>query len=114
MKYTHLGRTGLQVSRFCLGTGGFGSDISVFDSHVLMDHALDLGINFLDTANVYGGEQGVTRIYKISDNQGRTAGNKLVFFADTGDWAGKLARVQIAQTGPWTLQGKLVGEGVPA
>ena len=58
MKYTHLGRTGLQVSRFCLGTGGFGSDISVADSHVLMDHALDLGINFLDSANVYGGKQG--------------------------------------------------------
>ena len=58
MKYTHLGRTGLQVSCFCLGTGGFGSDISVADSHVLMDHALDLGINFLDTANVYGGKQG--------------------------------------------------------
>ena len=46
------------MSRFCLGTGGFGSDISVVDSHELMDQALDLGINFLDTANVYGGEQG--------------------------------------------------------
>ena len=58
MQYTHLGRTGLQVSRLCLGTGGFGSDISQADSHVLMDHALDLGINFFDTANVYGGKQG--------------------------------------------------------
>ena len=46
--------------------------------------------------------------------RGRTSGNKLVFFADARDWAGKLARVQIAQTGPWTLQGELVGEGVPA
>ena len=46
--------------------------------------------------------------------RGRTSGNKLVFFADSRDWAGKLARVQIAQTGPWTLQGELVGEGVPA
>jgi tRNA-2-methylthio-N6-dimethylallyladenosine synthase len=46
--------------------------------------------------------------------RGRTSGNKLVFFADSRDWAGKLARVQIAQTGPWTLQGELVGEGVSA
>jgi len=46
--------------------------------------------------------------------RGRTPGNKLVFFADSRDWSGKLARVQIAQTGPWTLQGELVGEGVPA
>jgi tRNA-2-methylthio-N6-dimethylallyladenosine synthase len=46
--------------------------------------------------------------------RGRTSGNKLVFFVDSRDWAGKLARVQIAQTGPWTLQGELVGEGVPA
>jgi len=46
--------------------------------------------------------------------RGRTSGNKLVFFADSRDWAGKLALVQIARTGPWTLQGELVGEGVPA
>jgi tRNA-2-methylthio-N6-dimethylallyladenosine synthase len=46
--------------------------------------------------------------------RGRTPGNKLVFFADPRDWAGKLARVSIAQTGPWSLQGELVGEGVSA
>ena len=46
--------------------------------------------------------------------RGRTPGNKLVFFADAGNWAGRLARVQITQTGPWSLQGNLVGEGVPA
>ncbi|HJZ49504.1 MAG TPA: tRNA (N6-isopentenyl adenosine(37)-C2)-methylthiotransferase MiaB [Roseiflexaceae bacterium] len=46
--------------------------------------------------------------------RGRTPGNKLVFFADPQDWTGKLARVKIAQTGPWSLQGELVGEGVPA
>jgi len=46
--------------------------------------------------------------------RGRTSGNKLVFFADSRDWAGKLARVRIAHTGPWTLQAELVGEGVPA
>jgi tRNA-2-methylthio-N6-dimethylallyladenosine synthase len=46
--------------------------------------------------------------------RGRTPGNKLVFFADSRDWAGKLAHVHITHTGPWALQGDLVGEGVPA
>jgi len=46
--------------------------------------------------------------------RGRTPGNKLVFFADPRDWTGLLARVTIAQTGPWSLQGNVVGEGVPA
>lgn len=46
--------------------------------------------------------------------RGRTAGNKLVFFADAGDWVGRLARVRISHTGPWSLQGELQGEGAPA
>ncbi|HEU5097516.1 MAG TPA: tRNA (N6-isopentenyl adenosine(37)-C2)-methylthiotransferase MiaB [Roseiflexaceae bacterium] len=46
--------------------------------------------------------------------RGRTPGNKLVFFADPRDWTGKIAHVQITQTGPWSLQGELVGEGEPA
>ena len=58
MQYTHLGRTGLQVSRLCLGTMNFGPYTSEQDSFAIMDKALDLGINFFDTANVYGGKQG--------------------------------------------------------
>jgi tRNA-2-methylthio-N6-dimethylallyladenosine synthase len=46
--------------------------------------------------------------------RGRTPGNKLVFFTDPRDWAGKLARVRIVHTGPWSLQGDLEAEGVPA
>jgi tRNA-2-methylthio-N6-dimethylallyladenosine synthase len=46
--------------------------------------------------------------------RGRTPGNKLVFFADARDWVGKLARVTVTHTGPWSLQGDLAGEGVPA
>ncbi|MEN9937800.1 MAG: hypothetical protein RLZZ387_4379 [Chloroflexota bacterium] len=46
--------------------------------------------------------------------RGRTPGNKLVFFADSQSWAGRLARVHITQTSPWSLQGTLVGEGTPA
>ena len=54
MKYTHLGRTGLKVSRLCLGTMNFGPRTEEKDAFSLMDRALDLGINFFDTANVYG------------------------------------------------------------
>ncbi len=55
MEYTNLGRTGLSVSRLCLGTMNFGRQTTEEDSHAIMDHALELGINFFDTANVYGG-----------------------------------------------------------
>src|ERR1035437_7881798 len=58
MKYNHLGRTGLLVSNFCLGTMNFGSYASEEDSFKIMDRALELGINFFDTANVYGGDKG--------------------------------------------------------
>lgn len=55
MDYTYLGRTGLKVSRLCLGTMNFGSYTSEEDAFAIMDRALDAGINFFDTANVYGG-----------------------------------------------------------
>lgn len=54
MEYINLGRTGLKVSRLCLGTMNFGPHTSEKDSFAIMDKALELGINFLDTANVYG------------------------------------------------------------
>jgi aryl-alcohol dehydrogenase-like predicted oxidoreductase len=58
MEHTHLGRSGLQVSRLCLGTMNFGPETSEEDSHRIMDAALDAGINFFDTANVYGWKKG--------------------------------------------------------
>ena len=54
MQYAPLGRTGLQVSRLCLGTMNFGPQTSEADSFTIMDAALAQGINFFDTANVYG------------------------------------------------------------
>ncbi|CAI1827140.1 aldo/keto reductase [Serratia proteamaculans] len=54
MQYTHLGRTGLKVSRLCLGTMNFGDMTDEKTSHNIMDAALDAGINFIDTADVYG------------------------------------------------------------
>jgi len=58
MEYVRLGRSGLRVSRLCLGTMNFGPLTSEEDSHAIMDRALELGINFFDTANVYGWKLG--------------------------------------------------------
>lgn len=53
MKRVRLGRTGLQVSKICLGTMTFGNQCDEKASHAILDRALELGISFLDTANVY-------------------------------------------------------------
>ncbi len=58
MQYTRLGRTGLKVSRLCLGTMNFGPQTSEPDSFKIMDQAHERGINFFDTANVYGWKKG--------------------------------------------------------
>ena len=58
MEYTQLGRTGLKVSRLCLGTMNFGPQTNEPDSFAIMDKALELGFNFFDTANVYGWKTG--------------------------------------------------------
>ncbi len=58
MEYRNLGRTGLKVSPLCLGTMNFGWHTSEKDSFALMDKALEIGINFFDTANVYGWKTG--------------------------------------------------------
>ncbi|MCW2881908.1 MAG: aldo/keto reductase [Sphaerisporangium sp.] len=58
MEYVHLGRAGISVSRLCLGTMNFGPVTSEEDSFAIMDRAHELGINFFDTANVYGWKQG--------------------------------------------------------
>ncbi|MFI9584491.1 aldo/keto reductase [Streptomyces sp. NPDC052236] len=75
MKYTQLGRTGLKVSRLVLGTMNFGPQTSEADSHAIMDAALDAGINFFDTANVYG----------WGENKGRTEEIIGTWFAKGGD-----------------------------
>lgn len=55
MKYTHLGRSGLKVSQLCLGTMNFGELVDEPGSFAIMDEALGAGINYFDTADVYGG-----------------------------------------------------------
>lgn len=58
MKYVQLGRSGLRVSSLCLGTDNFGTTTTEEDAWAIMDGALDLGINLIDTANVYGWRKG--------------------------------------------------------
>ncbi len=53
MDYTRLGQTELQVSRLCLGTMTWGEQNSEADAHAQLDAALDAGINFIDTAELY-------------------------------------------------------------
>ena len=65
MEYTHLGRSGLSVSRLCLGTMNFGWKTEESDAHDLMDRALAEGVNFFDTANVYGFDAGKGRTEEV-------------------------------------------------
>src|SRR4051812_50064394 len=79
MEYTHLGRSGLSVSRLCLGTMNFGWQTPEEDSHAIMDRALQEGINFFDTANVYG----------FSEGKGRTEEVIGTWFSQGGERRGK-------------------------
>ncbi|WP_128983985.1 aldo/keto reductase [Streptomyces roseicoloratus] len=74
MKYTQLGRTGLKVSRLVLGTMNFGPQTDEPTSHGILDAALDAGLNFVDTANVYG----------WGENKGRTEEIIGTWFAQGG------------------------------
>ncbi len=93
MEYTNLGRTGLKVSRLCLGTMNFGPKTTEEDSFAIMDKALELGINFFDTADVYGWKRGEGITEQILGNwfaQGGGRREKVVLatkcYGDMGDW----------------------------
>ncbi len=93
MQYIHLGRSGLKVSRLCLGTMNFGPETSEADSFLIMDRALELGINFFDTANVYGwkvGEGATEQIIGRWFAQGGNRRERVVLatkvFGRMGDW----------------------------
>lgn len=93
MEYTRLGRTGLKVSRLCLGTMNFGPLTTEADSFAIMDKALELGINFFDTANVYGWKRGEGITENIIGRwfaQGGQRREKVVLatkvFGAMGDW----------------------------
>lgn len=99
MEFTQLGRTGLKVSRLCLGTMNFGPQTSEPDSHAIMDSAHDVGINFFDTANVYGG----------AEHRGHTEEIVGSWFASGGGRREKtvLATKLYGDMDPWPNNGKL-------
>ncbi len=93
MDFTHLGRSGLRVSRLCLGTMNFGPQTTDPDSHAIMDAAHAAGINFFDTANVYGWKTGEGVTEKIIGTwfaQGGGRREKTVIatklYGGMGDW----------------------------
>jgi aryl-alcohol dehydrogenase-like predicted oxidoreductase len=106
MEYTQLGRTGLKVSRLCLGTMNFGPQTEEKEAFGIMDKALELGINFFDTANVYGWKigEGVTeQIVGRWFAQGSGRREKVVMATKVngrmGDWPNqqKLSALNIRQ-----------------
>ncbi len=93
MQYTQMGRSGLLVSRLCLGTMNFGPETSETDSFAVMDKAHELGINFFDTANVYGWKKGEGYTEQIVGRwfaQGGNRREKTVIatkvYGTMGDW----------------------------
>jgi aryl-alcohol dehydrogenase-like predicted oxidoreductase len=104
MEYTHVGRLGLVVSRLCLGTMNFGPHTSEPDSHTIMDAAVANGINFFDTANVYGRHLGVGATEEIIGRwfaRGGGRRDKVVLatkvYGTMGDWPneGRLSKLAI-------------------
>ncbi|MBV8932232.1 MAG: aldo/keto reductase [Kutzneria sp.] len=93
MEYTNLGRTGVRVSRLCLGTMNFGPVTEEPDAHAIMDSAHGHGINFFDTANVYGWGENRGRTEEILGNWFSTGGGRrektvlaTKVYGSMGDW----------------------------
>jgi NDP-hexose C3-ketoreductase / dTDP-4-oxo-2-deoxy-alpha-D-pentos-2-ene 2,3-reductase len=111
MEYTHLGRSGLSVSRLCLGTMNFGSLTPAAEAHAIMDHAHELGINFFDTANTYGRAQSPPG--QVAKNEQSHAGwtEEILgeWFAQGGGRRDRtvLATKLYGDMGPWPNEGKL-------
>jgi aryl-alcohol dehydrogenase-like predicted oxidoreductase len=93
MQYAPLGRTGLRVSKLCLGTMNFGPLTTEPESFAIMDKSLELGFNFFDSANVYGWKQGEGITEQIVGrwfDQGGGRREKVVIatkvYGKMGDW----------------------------
>ncbi|RLK61131.1 aldo/keto reductase [Actinokineospora cianjurensis] len=110
MEYTTLGRTGLSVSRLVLGTMNFGPHTTEDDSRALMDRAHEHGINFFDTANVYGDKGGTEEIIGRWFDQGGQRRDKTVLatklYGAMGDWPndGRLSALNIRRAADASLK----------
>jgi NDP-hexose C3-ketoreductase / dTDP-4-oxo-2-deoxy-alpha-D-pentos-2-ene 2,3-reductase len=106
MKYTNLGRSALQVSRLCLGTMNFGPHADESTSFAIMDRAHEHGLNFFDTANVYGWKvgEGVTeqilgRWFSLGGGRREKTVLATKVFGKMGEWPNesKLSALHIAR-----------------
>lgn len=95
MKYSTLGRSGLEVSRVCLGTMTWGTQNNQGDADAQLAYALDQGINFVDTAEMYS-------IPPAAETSGNT--ERII-----GDWLARNA----ARRADFILATKIVGVGLP-
>ena len=71
MQYRSLGRTGVMVSPLCLGAMNFGGPTNEAESELILDRALDAGINFVDTANVYNAGESERILGRAFQKNGR-------------------------------------------
>ena len=94
MKYRPLGHTDIEVSVLCLGTMTFGEQNSEADAHSQLDRALDAGVNFIDTAEIYpvpprGETQGLTETHIGTWLHSRRCRDRVILatkVAGPGDW----------------------------
>ena len=113
MEFTNLGRSGLSVSRLVLGTMNFGPETSEEDSRAIMDRAHEHGINFFDTANVYGWKQGegiteqiIGRWFAAGDGRRERTVLATKLYGSTGQWPNenKLSALNIRRAAEASLR----------
>ncbi len=113
MEYTQLGRTGLKVSRIVLGTMNFGPHTDEPDSHAIMDAAHAAGVNFFDTANVYGWGENKGRTEEIIGSWFARGGGRrertvlaTKVYGDMGGWPndGRLSALNIRRAADASLR----------
>jgi len=105
MKYQNLGRTGISISQICLGTMTWGTQNSEAEAHEQMDFAIEKGINFFDTAELYP----VTPL--SAETQGRTEEHIGTWFEKTGKRDKIVLATKVAGKGRDYLRG---GQGTDA
>lgn len=84
MEYRRMGRSGLKVSEFCLGTMTFGHGADEGESRRMVDLALEAGVNFFDTANTYADAESEILLGKALKGRRRDAVVATKFFNPTG------------------------------
>lgn len=104
MKFNTLGRTGIKVSEICLGTMTWGRQNSEQEAHEQIDYALEAGLNFMDTAEIYA-------IPPNAETYGKTESHIGSWFKKTGKRDQWILASKIAGSGPeWVRGGKPISK----